>query len=74
MSGAYMSGNGGANACSAYENNNIGCGVNLPGKDVYTTGSFGSSVNAAGGGWFALWRDLKQSVSPLIHSLRGNMY
>jgi hypothetical protein len=45
--------------CSAYVDGNIGCGAVMGGNTTYGVESFGSQVNTAGGGWYAMWRDME---------------
>lgn len=48
-----------ANTCSALMNANKGCGAILGGNTTYGVESIGSQVNNAGGGWYAMWRDME---------------
>ncbi|KAK1924448.1 concanavalin A-like lectin/glucanase domain-containing protein [Papiliotrema laurentii] len=64
---AYMTGTVGSTTCSAYQNGNTGCGAYLGGKSTYGTTSFGSGVNEAGGGWFAMWRDIEASGGVYVY-------
>jgi hypothetical protein len=64
---AYMTGTVGSTTCSAYQNGNTGCGAYLGGKNTYGTTSFGSGVNEAGGGWFAMWRDIEASGGVYVY-------
>ncbi|WVW83683.1 hypothetical protein I302_105704 [Kwoniella bestiolae CBS 10118] len=54
----YMNGQIGEWQCSAYFSGNTGCGVKMTGVEG---GSYGGPVNGAGGGWYAMWRDLENS-------------
>ncbi|KAL7421539.1 hypothetical protein Q5752_003308 [Cryptotrichosporon argae] len=67
VAGSYMTGTEGNTACSAYDAGNLGCGVDLAGESVFGTDSFGPSVNAAGGGYYAMWRDLTNSGGVYIY-------
>lgn len=57
----YMTGQLEANTCSAYINGNVGCGAVMGGNTTFGVESFGEQVNQAGGGWYALWRDMEGS-------------
>ena len=50
----------GSNTCSALINGNTGCGAIFGGRSTYGTTTFGSGVNDVGGGWYAMWRDVKK--------------
>ncbi|KAK8864224.1 hypothetical protein IAR55_001470 [Kwoniella newhampshirensis] len=62
--GTYMSGSQGIAQCSAYVSGNTGCGVRMtdPGN-----GTYGGPINAVGGGWYAMWRDLKNSGGVYVY-------
>nr|XP_031859225.1 uncharacterized protein CI109_005421 [Kwoniella shandongensis]KAA5526297.1 hypothetical protein CI109_005421 [Kwoniella shandongensis] len=62
--GTYMSGSQGLSQCSAYVSGNTGCGVRMtdPGN-----GTYGGPINGVGGGWYAMWRDLKNSGGVYVY-------
>lgn len=62
-----MTGAVGSAACSAYLNGNSGCGVELAGESLYGADSFGAGVNAGGGGWYAMWRDVANSGGVYVY-------
>lgn len=58
--GSFMNGQVDETACSAYVTGNTGCGVKMTGGEGAVNGSYGAGFNAGGGGWYAMWRDLKK--------------
>ncbi|KAK4687211.1 hypothetical protein P7C73_g2919, partial [Tremellales sp. Uapishka_1] len=60
--GTYMSGTLETRTCDAYLNSNQGCGIEMS-SEV----SFGSGVNEAQGGYYAMWRDIEKSGGVYIY-------
>lgn len=56
---SYMTGQQGSTTCDATQNSNMGCGVEYGNNTFGAGGSFGAGVNAQGGGWYAMWRDME---------------
>lgn len=55
----YMTGEIDKTTCSAYVDGNTGCGTIMGGNRTFGVESFGDQVNTAGGGWYAMWRDMQ---------------
>lgn len=56
----FMTGTIGSDTCSAYLNSNMGCGVVLAPNTTFGQDSLGRGLNAGGGGWYAMWRDVQK--------------
>ncbi|KIR55911.1 hypothetical protein I315_01793, partial [Cryptococcus gattii Ru294] len=69
--GSFMNGQVDETACSSYVTGNTGCGVKMTGGEGAVNGSYGAGFNAGGGGWYAMWRDLKNDYAGATYTSMG---